>query len=118
VPSGNTDIATITVSGLGYANAGALTTGNFVVKSGSTTGGGTLPGVNGGSATVSVSVNQFLFWSFGTVTVSDPGAGLPSTTGYVLFGPLPSRNVAGSGFTVVNGAVKNYTISLRITDVS
>jgi hypothetical protein len=117
VPSGNADLATITVSGYGYANAGALTSGNFVVKSGSTTGGGTLPGVNGGSATVSVNVNQFLFWGFGTVTVSDPGAGLPSTTGYVLFGPAPSRNVSGSGFTFANGAVKNYTVSLRITDL-
>jgi hypothetical protein len=117
VPSGDADIATITVSGYGYANAGSLTSGNFVVKAGSTTGGGTLPGVNGGSATVSVNVNQFLFWGFGTVTVSDPGAGLPSTTGYVLFGPAPSRNVSGSGFTFVNGAVKSYTVSLRITDL-
>jgi hypothetical protein len=107
------------VSGLGYTNSGALTSGNFVVKPGtSVTGGGTLPGKNGGSATVSVSVSNFFFWGFGSVTVSDPGAGLPTTTGYVFFGPSPSRAISAPGFSFTNGAFKSFTVGLKITDNS
>jgi hypothetical protein len=107
------------VSGYGYTNSGTLTSGDLTVRPGvSVTGSGTLPGKNGGSATVSVNVNNFLFWSFGTVTVSDPGAGLPATTGYIFFAPPPSRNVSGAGFTFANGSFKSYTVSLRITDNS
>ncbi len=113
---GSADVANIVVSGMGYSNNAALSSGGFTVKPGvSVTGGGTLPGKNGGTATVRVDVKQFLFWSFGTVTVADPNAGLPSTTGYVFFGPSPSRVVTGSGFTTVNNQFKSYTVRLGIS---
>lgn len=104
------------MSGYGYTNSGPLTSGGFTVKPGvSVTGSGTLVGKTGGTATVRVDVKQVLFWSFGTVTVSDPNAGLPSTTGYVFFGPAPSRNVTGAGFTVSNNQFKSYSVRLGIT---
>ena len=112
-------MATVSVGGYGYSNSGALTSGNFNVRPGiSVTGGGTMPGKNGGTATVSVSVNQILFWGFGTVTVSDPGAALPQSTGYVLFGPSPSNSVTGSGFSFANNQFKSFTVGLRIQDNS
>jgi hypothetical protein len=117
IPTGGADSATVTVSGYHYTNSGTLTSGNFTVKPGvSTTGSGTLTGTNGGSATVSVSVTRILFWGFGTVTVSDPGASLPATTGYVLFGPAPSANISAPGFSFTNGVFKSFTVGLRIVD--
>jgi hypothetical protein len=65
-----------------------------------------------------VSVNNFLWWGFGTVTVSDPGAALPSSTGYVFFGPQPSNNVNGTGFSFENFQFKTFNVGLNIVDNS
>jgi len=98
-----------------YSNTGGVTSGSFSVGASGVGGGGTIPGVSGGSATVSVNVQQFLFWTFGTVTVADPGAGLPYLTGYVLFGPAPSSHVTAFGFSFDNFQFKTYTINVNIT---
>ncbi len=105
----------VTVAGAGYTNSGPVTSGAFVVKPGTAVGGaGTIAGTKGGSATVAISVQNFLVWGFGTVTVSDPGAGLSPITGYVLFGPTPSKTTVAYGFSYSNGVFHSYTITLTI----
>jgi hypothetical protein len=106
----------VTVGGAGYSNSGPVTSGSFVVTPGTFVGGsGTLAGTKGGSATVSISVQKFLTWGFGTVTVFDPGAGLSPITGYVLFGAAPGKTTVGYGFSFVNGVFHSYTVTVTIT---
>jgi hypothetical protein len=112
-PSGS---VTVSVNGgYSYSNSGQLTSGSMVGIPGQTIGGGgTLPGLNGGSATVSASVNTFLFWRFGTISVMDPGAGLPYLTAYVLFAPTSGTSTTGWGFQFVNGQFKNYSVTISV----
>jgi len=106
----------ITVTGAGYSNTGVVTSGSYVVSSGnSVAGSGTIAGTHGGSATLSISVTKFLVWGFGTVTVSDPAAGLKPITGYVLFGPVPGKTTVAHAGAFVNGVFKSYTITVTIT---
>lgn len=109
----------VSVGGYGYTNNTALSSGDLSARPGvSFTGSGTFPGKNGGTGTVRVDVKQFLFWSFGSVTVSDPNAALPTTTGYVLFGPSVSSYANGSGFTLTNGQFKSYNVSMSLTEAT
>ena len=107
----------VTVAGANYTNTGPLTSGAFNISPGnSASGSGTLLGKSGsGVATVSLSVQKFLIWGFGTVTVSDPGSGLPPVTGYVVFGPAPGKTTVGYGFSFVGGVFKSYTITVTVT---
>ncbi|MDR3648751.1 MAG: protease pro-enzyme activation domain-containing protein [Acidimicrobiales bacterium] len=66
-----------------YTNSGSLTSGSFSVtpSSGtitSVTGTGTIPGLKGGSATITVKIQRYTFAGLsaylGTISVSDPGA--------------------------------------------
>jgi hypothetical protein len=106
----------VTVSGAGYSNSGSITSGGFTVTPNSVAGFGTLLGKSGtGAASVSINVQKFLVWGFGTVTVSDPGSGLAPVTGYVVFGPAPGKTTVGYGFSFVNGQFKTYTITVTVT---
>ena len=105
----------VTVGGAGYTNSGPVTSGSFIVTPGTFVGGaGTLAGTHGGSATVSISIQKFLVWGFGTVTVTDPGAGLAPVTGYVLFGAAPSNTTTAYGFSFAGGVFRSYTITVTI----
>ncbi len=84
-------------------------------------GSGTLPGANGGLATVSVEMNRFLFWTFGYVTVNDPGAGIDNLTAPIFFAPVPRDNgngvsVSSSWFNFGANGFKSYTINATFRD--
>ncbi len=114
IPAGHT--IKVTVSGAGYSNTGAVTSGSFIVSPGkSVVGAGTIAGLHGGSASISISVQNFLVWGFGTITVSDPGASLTPITGYVLFGPVPGKTTTAYAAVFSNGVFKSYTITVTIT---
>jgi hypothetical protein len=97
----------------------------FVVSSdgagiSSINGFGTFPGKNGGTASVAVSVNRFLWWSFGNINVNDPGAGINSVQAPLIFAPVPAGSktaakVSAGWFTFDNG-FKSYTIDLTVGD--
>jgi hypothetical protein len=106
----------VTITGAGYSNTGVVTSGGILVSSGNyVAGSATIAGTHGGSAIISASVQKFLIWGFGTVTVSDPGAGLKPLTGYVLFGPAPGKTTVAYASAFVNGVFKQYTITITVT---
>jgi hypothetical protein len=115
----------VKISGYGYANAGTVS-GDFAIGTDATgvrsvSGVGGLPGANGGSATVSVGMTRHLYWTFGSVSVSDPGAGIRLTGRRVLGPPMAkfgnTVTVSGSWFTFSwRAGFKPYTITATITD--
>jgi len=117
----------VTISGgVNYTNSGNVV-GDFSVGadgSGVTSinGFGTLPGKNGGTAAVSVSINRFLWWSFGSVQVNDPGAGVNSLGAPLIFAPTPAGTKASTtvsaGWFTFDGGFKSYTITATINDRS
>src|SRR5690606_4870874 len=124
-PSG-TDAVSVSVAGFGYTNSGGVSGPGFTIStdaSGVTAvrGWGTLPGKNGGNATVSVNITRNLYWAFGEVKVSDPSAGI-NLTGYAFFSPVPykfgnSSTVSGSWLIwVPNRGFVPYTITATVTD--
>jgi hypothetical protein len=111
--------------GYAYQNSSAVSGSGFsVVKDAqgiaSINGFGTFPGKNGGTASVSVSVNRFLWWSFGNVSVNDPGAGIRSLQAPLIFAASPTGTKAaakvGASWFTFDGGVKNYTIDLTVGD--
>jgi hypothetical protein len=87
----------------------------------SVTGSGSLPGTQGSTATVKVSVQRFLWWTFGTLTVNDSAAGLKNLQAPILFGSVPrpangSVTLTGNWFGLKNNAFVNYTIRVTVTD--
>ena len=105
-----------------YDNSGTLT-GNYAVGSDTQGvtgmgGSGTMPGKNGGAATVNVSVTRSLWWLFGEVSVSDPGAGFGATA-YVVFAPVPPQgtqaiSLMAYGFSWENWSLNTYQIAVNI----
>ena len=91
--------------GVNYTNSGTLTSGNLTVGPllgpvGSVTGTGTIPGTNGGEATVTFDVAKFWIFSvyLGHIAVSDPGAGVNTDTP-VLFAQVPRVGQLGATST-------------------
>ncbi len=124
-PGGGSDTANVRIAGdYGYQNSGAVGGAGYAVTSdqfgiSSVTGSGTLPGKNGGTASVSIDVNRFLFWTFGSVTVNDPGAGI-NLGAPLIFAPAPAgskaaASVSAGWFTFADG-FKTYTIDLTVGD--
>ena len=84
-------------------------------------GFGTLPGTSGGPAAVAVSLNRFLFWTFGSISVNDPGAGINNLAAPVFFGPVPTKvnnsaSVSASWFTFGSNGFQSYTITATFRD--
>jgi len=125
-PQPGVDTANVRISGgYGYQNSGNVSGGGFYVATdgagiASIGGFGTLPGTNGGTASVSVSVNRFLWWSFGSITVNDPSAGINQVTAPLLFAPTPAGNKTAAsvsaGWFSFDGGFKSYTIDLTVGD--
>jgi hypothetical protein len=116
----------VSVSGFGYTNSGAVSGAGYTISTDAygvtaVRGSGTLPGKNGGTATVSVNITRNLYWGFGEVSVSDPSAGI-NLTGYAFFSPVPykfgnSSTVSGSWLLwVPNRGFVPYTITATVTD--
>jgi hypothetical protein len=92
-----------------YVNSGSLTSGGFTVSPSSgtitsVTGTGTIPGVNGGSATITVKIQRYTYAGFsayiGTISVSDPGAHL-KTTAIVITPSLTRADTGGASGTAL-----------------
>jgi hypothetical protein len=116
----------VSVSGFGYSNSGSVSGPGYRIATDaygvtSVTGSGTLAGLNGGTATVSVNISRNLYWGFGSVSVYDPSAGI-NLTGYAFFSPVPykfgnSSTVSGSWLLwVPNRGFVPYTITATVTD--
>ncbi|MFN8102919.1 MAG: PKD domain-containing protein [Acidimicrobiia bacterium] len=137
--SGGPDSLSVSFTGgVTYQNSGSLTSGNLstggTVCGGSGSSGGsssapvrlngtgTLAGTHGGSANVAFAVNRFWILPVyvGSITVSDPGAGLYQVT-LVLFSRVatsgPGR-VSGANNWVVTRTLpwRSYTLVWSITD--
>ncbi|HNI34477.1 MAG TPA: hypothetical protein PLV93_03705 [Microthrixaceae bacterium] len=102
-----------TVGGSGYAVAADGSGINGI------SGFGTLPGKNGGSAWVRVNVNRFLWWSFGSIAVADPSAGI-NLEAPLVFAPQPygsktAASIGASWFNYADG-FKSYTIDVTVGD--
>ena len=122
------DQASLTFGGaLTYTNSATLNSGNLTVSTSggavtSVAGAGTLPGTNGGDATVSFAVNRFLWFPIylGSVNVSDPGAAFAQNT-VVLFGSVTSPGAGqatstNTWFRFENWQFKVYTLTWTVTD--
>ncbi|HKY16926.1 MAG TPA: hypothetical protein VJM33_18510, partial [Microthrixaceae bacterium] len=125
LPTGGSDMVEVDVHRFRYHTAG-LVQGDFQIVDdptgvASVTGQGKIPGANGGEATLSVNLTRSLFWTFGSISIDDPTAGI-SLTGYQAFGPPLKRfgnsvAVHGSWFMFDwNKGFRPYTISATITD--
>jgi hypothetical protein len=108
-------VSTVSLSFAGsvtYMNSGSLTSGGFTITPAtgtieSVTGTGTIPGVNGGSVTITVQIQRIWIWFFGfrqlylgTIHVEDPGANL-ATTALVFDGsltPVGANGVSGVAY--------------------
>ena len=94
--------ASLVFSGaIDYANAGPITSGSVTVNPASgavesAQGTVTIPGAHGGTATVSVRVVRYFGIYLGTVTVTDPGAGLSTTA---LIATMQLARSPGGGIT-------------------
>lgn len=128
IPAPSADTAQVRIrGGYLYDNSGAVT-GNFsIVRDGngqviSVKGVGTMPGVNGGTATVVVDVNRVLWWGFGTITVNDPGAGIVNLQAAQLFGAPPTANASNTSVLSGNGirwdgqTLRSFATTAWITD--
>ncbi|NLA36414.1 MAG: hypothetical protein GX868_12140, partial [Actinobacteria bacterium] len=106
--------ADVAVSGPGYSVASDANGPTSV------TGFGTFPGRTGGTASAAVNVSKFLWWSFGSIAVNDPGAGLNNIEAPILFGPgisgsKAAASVGASWFGWNNGFV-GYSINVTVAD--
>ena len=86
----------------------------------SLTGFGTFPGRNGGTASATVNVSKFLWWSFGSISVNDPAAGLVNVEAPIIFGPgiagsKSAASVGASWFGWNNGFI-GYSINVTVAD--
>ena len=88
---------------LNYTNSGSLTSGGFTISPPSGTvssvsGTGTIPGVKGGSAAITVNIHRVAFFGsfiyIGSISVTDPGGQL-KTTALVLSTSLTRVGVGG-----------------------
>ena len=85
-------------------------------------GSGQIPSKSGsGTATVSVELNRFLWWSFATISVNDAAAGINNLNAYSVFAPVPSvvngsATIDGDWFVWQDFQVKPYHIQLQVTD--
>ena len=124
-PAGD-DVVTVAIrGGLNYNASSSLTSGNLKValtnrSASAISGSGTYPGVNGGTARVTVNASNFLWWSFGTISVNDPGAGIRNLSTPLVFaspvsGSLSSARATGSWLTWNDGLV-NYTVAITVAD--
>ena len=117
----------VTVSdGLHYTNSGTVSGPGYSIGSdgfGVTNIGGlgTLPGTAGGTASVLVDVNRFLFWTFGSIAVNDPAAGINNISAPIFFGSVPNKvngssTVSASWFTFGSNGFVPYTITATFHD--
>jgi hypothetical protein len=126
---GGPDAIDLRIDGLGYHDAGSVGGGpGFHIVSNqrgvsAVTGWGSIPGAKGGNATVRVNFHRVMWWTFGTITIEDPNAGV-NLTGFEMFGPPLQRNgnsvdVMGGWFTFLPGSgMQAFTIKATVTDNS
>jgi hypothetical protein len=101
--AGDQSINVAFTGGLNYANSGTSTSGQIsVTRSASTITGvlgtATIPGQNGGDATVSFNISGLFGFPIylGAINVSDPSAAFSQST-FVLFSPVTSNGTGAKG---------------------
>jgi hypothetical protein len=115
-----TSVVSLVFSGsLSYTNSGPITSGSLKVSPStgtitSVTGTLTIPGLDGGAATVSVAIVRLFGLYIGVVSVSDPGAHL-DTTAIVLSKALtPTANGEVTGTASGLSGRRLYTLVFTI----
>jgi hypothetical protein len=114
-----TPVVTLSFTGsLTYANTGPITSGSLKVSPstgtiGSVTGTLTIPGLNGGTARVSVVIVRLFDLYIGAVSVSDPSAHLDTTA--IVFSKALTRTMNGEVTGTASGSSDRRVYTLVFT---